>query len=703
MALSALSLNVTDSQDYKINFPAVLREQFGFTFPKVTASTSDNKTFSAESENFMGSPATVTIVNNVITRMAPGIIRDIVRQFVCSPNERVLPQSSRRAIPFEVLMVHDKTQAIFRMQNGNGSIQALNSRSGTDRDAVQRLFEYKSLLPPATPEISFEDGVLPHFSGKTFLKKLFDQVTTSEDFSIPALGWSEEEWTRLGDSSDVVDSDDTKSFDAFLRQKFSEFYGRKGAVRGSKAEAPNPSLQPVYDVQTTEDLSKWIEFVLNVRTFNWNALYLRPIVVILYVIDTRLVVFTVDKNTNMLSCLSSSADVIRYQVDTQSATIDNEDSLRAMLGNAMRSFIDVNVLKKYQYDTGNRMLGGWQTTQQSKRLPTLSERAVCYIADKWPKFGLVVTVELIARCASCKGVDDLVAQAETRVEGDTANVSLKDFATGVFKPENDFNAVQVDGDSKGAVDAALGALNKPKASENIGAAKNAIKENLNRLNPQQSLPVLKLIDQDLAAKSFEAMRKWLADGGDEGEDLKRLKKYSGMAKSQDALLDLLQYILAALKEEHASGGTLGTLQADIDRARKNLDNSKPGAPNNARLEKEFKAASERLATNEALSAQVARYILAAKDFKKSLDDIAKTPEERKMDGIIAERNALINVQAVPDSSNAGTSAILLLHAFLMYFFDIGGVRSLHRDWDAVRPTSAQDVTRMFIEVLDIPS
>ena len=85
MALSALSLNVTDSQDYKINFPAVLREQFGFTFPKVTASTSDNKTFSAESENFMGSPATVTIVNNVITRMAPGIIRDIVRQFVCSP------------------------------------------------------------------------------------------------------------------------------------------------------------------------------------------------------------------------------------------------------------------------------------------------------------------------------------------------------------------------------------------------------------------------------------------------------------------------------------------------------------------------------------------------------------------------------------------------------------------------------------------
>ena len=712
MALSALgSLNNTDSQDYKIDFPTALREQFGFTFPKVTAS--DNNTFTADSENFMGSPATVTIVNNVITRMAPGIIRDIVRQFVCSPNERVLPQSSRRATPFEVLMVHDKTQEVFRMHNGNGDIQALNKRSGPDRDAVQRLFEYRSLLPPVAPGISYEEGVLPHFPGKAFLRDLFTQVTTGEDFTVPASGWTNEEWTkfvvtcRLGDSYDVADSDDTRTFDAFLHQRFDDFYGCKDAVRDSKAV--NVEILPVYRVPQNADVSRWIEFVLNVRTPNWNALYLRQIVVILYVIDTRLVVFTVDKNTNMISCLSSSADVIRYQVDTHSATILDTDSLRAMLVNAMRSFVDSQVLEKYQYDKGNRMLGGWQTTQQSKVLPTLSERGVCHIADKWQKFGLVVTVELIARWASCKGVNALVARAENRVDDAVAtdSTTLKDFVTRVFKPppENNFLPDEVEGASTDVVDAALGALNSniTKASVKIEAAKTAIKGHLNALPQKKALPTINL---DLAAKSFAAMRAWLSKGGDptlEGEDLKRLKKYSGNNKSQDALLDLLQCISAALKEEYASGGDTngGNLQAAVEKARKALDNGKPGAPDYPRLQKELKAASERLATNETNTAQVARYILAAEEFQKSFEK--PDQEQRKMDAAVAERNALIGVQAVPDSSDVGTSAILLLHAFLMYFFDIGGVRSLHRDWDAVRPKSAQDVTSMFIELLDIPS
>ena len=712
MALSALgSLNNTDSQDYKIDFPTALREQFGFTFPKVTAS--DNNTFTADSENFMGSPATVTIVNNVITRMAPGIIRDLVRQFVCSPNERVLPLSSRRATPFEVLMVHDKTQEVFRMHNGNGDIQALNKRSGPDRDAVQRLFEYRSLLPPVAPGISYEEGVSPHFPGKAFLRDLFIQVTTGEDFTVPASGWTNEEWTkfvvtcRLGDSYDVADSDDTRTFDALLHQRFDDFYERKDAVRGSKAV--NVEILPVYRVPQNADVSRWIEFVLNVRTPNWNALYLRQIVVVLYVIDTRLVVFTVDKNTNMISCLSSSADVIRYHVDTHSATIPDADSLRAMLVNAMRSFVDSQVLEKYQYDKGNRMLCGWQTTQQSKVLPTLSERAVCHIADKWRRFALVVTVELIARWASCKGVNALVARAENRVDDAVAvatNSTLMDFVRGVFKPppENNFLPDEVEGASTDVVDAALGALDiGTLPSVKIKAAKNAIKGHLNNLLQKKALPTINL---DLAAKSFAAMRAWLSKGGDptlEGEDLKRLKKYSGNNKSQDALLDLLQCISAALKEEYASGGDTngGNLRAAVEKARKALDNGKPGAPDYPRLQTEFKAASERLATNEANTAQVARYILAAKAFQESL--VKPDQEQRKIEAAVAERNALIGVQAVPDSSDVGTSVILLLHAFLMYFFDIGGVRSLHRDWDAVRPKSAQDVTSMFVELLDIPS
>ena len=261
MTLSDLNIAGTDSQDYMITFPETLRKDLGFTFPKVTKSTSE--TFSVESDSFMGSPATLTIQDNVITRMAPGIIRDIICQFVDGSGDRVLPLTSHRAIPFDILMVNDKTREVFRMQPGSGPAQALNSKERADRDAIHAFFEYRSLLPPVNKTVSLDTDVRPRFP-EPHVGDLFTRVTTSEDFTMPST-WDPEKWTsfvvtcRLGDSSQKSVTHDEPGFNAFLKYKFgSTFCSKMGEVRGT-ADAPK------YNPPDNADLSKWIEFVLHVR------------------------------------------------------------------------------------------------------------------------------------------------------------------------------------------------------------------------------------------------------------------------------------------------------------------------------------------------------------------------------------------------------------------------------------------------------
>ena len=370
MALSDLNIAGTDSQDYMITFPETLRKDLGFTFPKVTKTTSE--TFSVESELFMGSPATLTIQDNVITRMAPGIIRDIICQFVDGSGDRVLPLTSHRAIPFDILMVNDKTREVFRMQPGSGPAQALNSKERADRDAIHAFFEYRSLLPPVNKTVSLDTDVRPRFP-EPHVGDLFTRVTTSEDFTMPST-WDPEKWTsfvvtcRLGDSSQESVTHDEPGFNAFLKYKFgSTFCSKMGEVRGT-ADAPK------YNPPDNADLSKWIEFVLHVRDPDWNALYMRRIGLVFYMIGARLLVFTVDKNINMISCMCTSADVIKYNNDSDTASVDDKDSLKIMLKAAMGSLLDQHVLDNYDLDTGNRMIGGWQSARNAaKTLPKLSE------------------------------------------------------------------------------------------------------------------------------------------------------------------------------------------------------------------------------------------------------------------------------------------------------------------------------------------
>ena len=371
MALSDLNIAGTDSQDYMITFPETLRKDLGFTFPKVTKSTSE--TFSVESDSFMGSPATLTIQDNVITRMAPGIIRDIICQFVDGSGDRVLPLTSHRAIPFDILMVNDKTREVFRMQPGSGPAQALNSKERADRDAIHAFFEYRSLLPPVNKTVSLDTDVRPRFP-EPHVGDLFTRVTTSEDFTMPST-WDPEKWTsfvvtcRLGDSSQKSVTHDEPGFAAFLKDKFGPaFYTKMGVVRGGQGANPN------YKPPDNADLSKWIEFVLHVRDPDWNALYMRRIGLVFYMIGARLLVFIVDKNINMISCMCTSADVIKYNNDSDTASVDDKDSLKTMLKAAMGSLLDQHVLDNYDLDTGHRMIGGWQSAQNTaKSLPKLSE------------------------------------------------------------------------------------------------------------------------------------------------------------------------------------------------------------------------------------------------------------------------------------------------------------------------------------------
>lgn len=223
MALFGLNIAATDSQDYKITFPETLKKDFGFTFPKLTAtSTMDSTIFSTGSDLFMGSSPTLKMDNRVITSMSPGIIRDIVRQFVDGSGDHMLPLTSHRAIPFDELMVNDKTGEVFRMQPGSDPAKSLNKKSRADRDAVDALFECRSLLPPVNKTISVEADVQPLFATKGNVRELYMRVTSSEDFSMPTIGWNEQEWTkfvvacRLGNSTETDNIQHYPSFDTFL-------------------------------------------------------------------------------------------------------------------------------------------------------------------------------------------------------------------------------------------------------------------------------------------------------------------------------------------------------------------------------------------------------------------------------------------------------------------------------------------------------
>ena len=618
MALSDLNIAGTDSQDYMITFPETLRKDLGFTFPKVTKTTSE--TFSVESELFMGSPATLTIQDNVITRMAPGIIRDIICQFVDGSGDRVLPLTSHRAIPFDILMVNDKTREVFRMQPGSGPARALNSKERTDRDAIHAFFEYRSLLPPVNKTVSLDTDVRPRFP-EPHVGDLFTRVTTSEDFTMPST-WNPEKWTsfvvtcRLGDSSQKCITHDEPGFNAFLKYKFdSTFYDKMGEVRGT-ADAPK------YNPPDNADLSKWIEFVLHVRDPDWNALYMRRIGLVFYMIGARLLVFTVDKNINMISCMCTSADVIKYNNDSDTANVDKKDSLITMLKAAMGPLLDEHVLDNYDLDTGNRMIGGWQSAQNTaKSLPNLSE--------VWPS---------------------------------------------------------------------------PPAP--AGA-------------PHQSPNALGG-DDDIPQKAFKRVSKWMDDGGN--DDLRNdptIKSIMGLVQHehfrvhpkhfQGALLLLLSTMAERLETTRDKGGEgERSLQADVDAATAQLNKLKPKTPGFTHWSKELKEASDRLASNASRIAVVDQCIIAAEAFQKSID--GRDKGKFKNDAANALRNALIGVDPVPHStqiqglqSAEGISVILLLHAFLMYFFDIRGVRSPGRNWDAVKPKSAQHVSRMFMSLLDIPA
>lgn len=612
MALSDLNIAGTDSQDYMITFPETLRKDLGFTFPKVTKTTSE--TFSVESELFMGSPATLTIQDNVITRMAPGIIRDIICQFVDGSGDRVLPLTSHRAIPFDILMVNDKTREVFRMQPGSGPARALNSKERTDRDAIHAFFEYRSLLPLVNKTVSLDTDVRPRFP-EPHVGDLFTRVTTSEDFTMPST-WNPEKWTsfvvtcRLGDSSQKCITHDEPGFNAFLKYKFdSTFYDKMGEVRGT-ADAPK------YNPPDNADLSKWIEFVLHVRDPDWNALYMRRIGLVFYMIGARLLVFIVDKNINMISCMCTSADVIKYNSDSDTASVVDKDSLKTMLKAAMGSLLDQHVLDNYDLDTGHRMIGGWQSAPNTANtLPKLSE--------VWP---------------------------------------------------------------------------------------DSTDPNLNELG----------IDNNLAQNGFERVKKWMSDAGNDDimadGTITSLGQYGvnleiGLEQGnfQTALLVLLSRMAEQLKKTRDTGGEGSrSLQAVVDAAAAQLNKSKPKTPGFTHWSKELKEASDRLASNASRIAVVDQRIIAAQAFKKSIDNDDK--QKYQDDAANALRNALIDVDPVPHStqiqglqSAEGISVILLLHAFLMYFFDIRGVRSPGRNWDAVKPKSAQHVSRMFMSLLDIPA
>ena len=614
MALSDLNIAGTDSQDYMITFPETLRKDLGFTFPKVTKTTSE--TFSVESELFMGSPATLTIQDNVITRMAPGIIRDIVCQFVDGSGDRVLPLTSHRAIPFDILMVNDKTREVFRMQPGSGPARALNSKERTDRDAIHAFFEYRSLLPPVNKTVSLDTDVRPRFP-EPHVGDLFTRVTTSEDFTMPST-WDPEKWTsfvvtcRLGDSSQKCITHDEPGFAAFLKDKFGPaFYNKMGVVRGS--QGPDPNYKP----PDNADLSKWIEFVLHVRDPDWNALYMRRIGLVFYMIGARLLVFIVDKNINMISCMCTSADVIKYNNDSDTASVDDKDSLKTMLKAAMGSLLDQHVLDNYDLDTGNKMIGGWQSAPNTANtLPKLSE--------VWP---------------------------------------------------------------------------------------DSTDPNLNELM---------VVDNNLAQNAFERVKKWMSDAGNDDimadGTITSLGQYGvnlaiGLEQGDfhRALLHLLSRMAEQLRKTRDTGGEGSrSLQAVVDAAAAQLNKSKPKTPGFTHWSKELKEASDRLASNASRIAVVNQRIIAAQAFKKSIDVGDK--QKYQDDAANALRNALIDVDPVPHStqiqglqSAEGISVILLLHAFLMYFFDIRGVRSPGRNWDAVKPKSAQHVSRMFMSLLDIPA
>ena len=422
---------------------------------------------------------------------------------------------------------------------------------------------------------------------------------------------------RLGDSSQKSVTHDEPGFAAFLKDKFGPaFYTKMGVVRGG--QEPNPNYKP----PDNADLSKWIEFVLHVRDPDWNALYMRRIGLVFYMIGARLLVFIVDKNINMISCMCTSADVIKYNNDSDTASVDDKDSLKTMLKAAMGSLLDQHVLDNYDLDTGNRMIGGWQSARNAaKTLPKLSE--------VWP-----------------------------------------------------------------APPPPAGAPPPPAGAP--------------------------APDDEMPQNAFKDITDWMGAGGDGDRDLapvtNRVKAFllppplePPDLTPQRALLVLLERMDEKLKKTRDTGGNGDhSLQADVDAAKTQLNNAKPNTAAYNQYSTDLKAASGKLGANLSRSAVVNKHIIAAQAFKKSID-LGGKPKYRD-DAANALRNALIDVDPVPHStqiqglqSAEGISVILLLHAFLMYFFDIRGVRSPGRNWDAVKPKSAQHVSRMFMSLLDIPA
>lgn len=750
MALSALSNNLheTDSQEYSLSFPRTLREEFGFSFPSMTAlpaqsSQSQEKIFTTGGESFMGQDPTVTIDQGVIVRMSPGVIRDIVRQFTDGPVDSVLPLTARGGIPFQILMIHDKTRQVFWMRNGKEPVRPLDKGSDADRNTIAKFFEYRSLLPPANLQIQF-DSVSKAFPAKADLRNLFLRVRTTDDFTIPD-GWTEDDWikfvvrSRSGDPALKADVDDVQSFDTFLVKTFgATLFQEKDRVRGH-AGPPNYEM-------AGQDLTEWIKFVLNVRSPDWNALYIRQIGMIFYVIDSRLVVFTVDKNTNRISCLSTSTDIIKYNIGNDNARSDDYSSLKVMLNSQMESLLDPRTLDKYSFDPGNRMMGDWQQSENgsSNTMPHFTRAMGCQLMDQTPNAAALGVLNFIAKKVKCtdKEVAYLKDKAIEALQNPLQN-DLKGFIRTILEYNDpDF---KLNTKIRAIVDAALESLPQPPAQasevlQNLARTmqtsfetqqdsalrvfnsapddqKAVAKIDVNALKTLESATAPPLarakladvspFDDNLARQTFDEFHQWLSS--DNPTTKGELKEVSAMryvallfgADPQTALTTLLEFVRQALVEE-CKGGNNGngkTLQEEVNTCEQRFNRAKDATPEKANAKKALDKARTQLNRNTNNLDSINRHISAAKDFA------AAVPLDRTLHTQLAERalrNALLDLHPITHAADKGASTALLLHAFLMYFFDIAGVRSPDRDWDLVKPKDAEHVTRMLKVLLSIP-
>jgi hypothetical protein len=748
MALSALRrLHETDSPDYSTLFPQILREQFGFTFAKFTALPSQGQTqdFTTGDAKFMSQDTSLTVDSGIIRRMSPGIIRDVVRQFARGPEELILPLTARGAVPFAMLMIHDKTRQVFWLGNGQDPVRLLDKNSEADRNTVSSFFEYRSLLPPTVATIDF-DEVSDATQGKANLRALFSRVRSSDDFTKPPLSWTDDEWTRfvvrcrIGDpDKEADDTAEESSFDTFLRSRFGDtLFAAKDKVVKSI---------PDYKMVGT-DLSEWIRFVLNVRSTGWNALYLREIGIIFNVIGTRLVLFTLDKNVNMVSCLSTSIDPIKYNNDNDNARTDDYESMKTMLRSQLGNLLDPRTLDRYSFDSGNRMLGDWQRSQHtSQTMPRFTEDMGCKLVNVSLPAAAFGVVNFIARKVKCttdqmkylkkKAADDvpndpsgpqnLKSFVEATLAEHNVNFKLNPSARtlvsqaveSLSQPEQPYSAMmknlatlmnlQYRTQWEAAVGALVAAQNaSPHVPGNVESAETTKKE-LESIGNAPVVPpkVLELasvtpFDPELAQQTFDAFKSWLNDGNAAKAGLRINTDIRYVAKIfnsdvETALTQLLEFIDRALKEEQKGVGKPKSLKELVDIREKEYIRAREADKSDAK--KKWDKAKAELDSNTDDILSIQRHLAAAKDFAEAA---RKAKNQQPQMAERALRNALLNPQTIPHADE-GTSSILLLHAFLMYFFDVGGVRSPGRDWDAVKPKDAEDVSRMIGGLLGITS